>query len=523
MANFAGAAMPELGGPGVDWFDAVHLLPRAGVSFGVFSTESAENFDLFSAYREAVFLTGLDNPAPDSVDVPDLPSLPYEFPPGTSLRDPGSTSLAVTGMEVVALAATQAQFNVELGFELDVGTLTLDVSGTRVGVILPEADGEVVEKLEWSTNILPKSGGRNEQRIALRDNPRQAFEVKLALDGTARRTWANSLFGAQSALYALPLWWDRLLTTVAISPSGSTATVASTSYCDMRVGGLVLVYSGDDNYDLLEVATVTATTVTFGSGVVNSYPIGSQVVPVRVATVEPLVRSSRPPYQLETFNVRFDVVDNDTGAPSGSTSGWSTFGSRVLIDGHNVMFGNVAATVARNVVVIDNAQGQVYRASLWDRSKHGTSVGFSPKTRADLWALRTLLVSFRGPQTSFWIPTRHDDLVPTQNLTIALSSLVVENCGYTRFVNSAAGRNKVRITFSDGTTTTRGITAAVETSATEETLTVDSAWLATKTPAEVARIEFLELVRLDGDEVEIRHVDVGRATVQAPVMAVVET
>lgn len=523
MTSYPTKVCPELGGVGCDWFENAYLLPRAGLDFGVVATQTSMPIDLFSAYRDSIFLTDFNNGAPDSVEVPDLPSLPYELVPFSSLRDPASTELSVSGISVVALATTQARFDTTLDFVLDVGTLSLDVSGIRVGFVLPDFDGEVIEKLSWSTDVLRKVAGKAEQRIARRENPRQSFEVTFLLAGLERRQWANTLFGGQSALFSLPLWHDRLTTTAAILVAGTSATVASTAYCDIRVGGLCVVYQDSVTYDVLQVATVTSTTVTFASGTVNAYAVGAQLAPVRMCAVEPTVRSTRPPYAVEKYNVRFDVVDNDTGAPAGDVSTWGSFAARVLIEDPNVMYGELQSSMTRNVVAIDNGTGLVTRISQWDRSKHGFPFGFSPKTRAALWRVRQLLISLRGMQTSFWVPTHHDDLVPTQDLTIAMSSLVVENCSYAQYVNATAGRNKVKITFSDGTTTTRGITAAVETSATEETLTVDSAWIATKTPAEVSRIEFLELVRLDSDEVEIRHQSLGRATCQVPMMAVTET
>jgi hypothetical protein len=170
--------------------------------------------------------------------------------------------------------------------------------------------------------------------------------------------------------------------------------------------------------------------------------------------------------------------------------------------------------------VIDGETGIISHVSQWEISKSAHHVGFLAKTMVEVYALRLLLLALRGRQATFVSPTFIADLEVTQNLISAGVTMVIANIGYARYVQSRMPRAVFRIRFTDGTSLIRRIMSASETSATEETLTLDTTWPSSKTVAQITDVQFLQTSRLATDTVRIRHLGVGRARVSAPATVV---
>ncbi|SFB65560.1 hypothetical protein SAMN04244574_04842, partial [Azotobacter beijerinckii] len=125
--------------------------------------------------------------------------------------------------------------------------------------------------------------------------------------------------------------------------------------------------------------------------------------------------------------------------------------------------------------------------------------------RAERGALRSLLYALRGRQVPVWLPTHAADLEPVATVTAVATTLDVANVGYTRFGQSRPGRRDIRIELWDGTAFHRRITGSSELSADVERLAIDSPLGVQVEPAEVLRISWLTLCRLDSDSLEIHH------------------
>ena len=88
-------------------------------------------------------------------------------------------------------------------------------------------------------------------------------------------------------------------------------------------------------------------------------------------------------------------------------------------------------------------------------------------------------------------------------------------------VKMVAPHDHIRITKTDGTTLDRAITNVAEIDADEERISVDGNWPSNIAVADIERIEYLELVRLDSDRIRVAHHEVaGDATIDLPVRSV---
>lgn len=509
--------------PGTDWFQRFHRLPRGTIDFGVIVTSSDRRVEVFSAHRRQ---TASLNPVTISdapgVVIPDLPSLPYAQHPFTSVLDPLSGDLAPIALLVRALRDGPPSFLETITFTYDLGSVVIPIAGVRAVLFAFAPEAGYDETIEFLTEVHSTVDGR-EQRVSIRKQPRQGFEFDVPLDGRARREMQSTLFSLIGRQVTVPSWVDRMRLTSPTVIGGTVLAVDSTTDVDVRVGGLVVVWEDERTFEVLTVASVGPTSVTVTSALMAVHPAGSLAVPARVCRFDGAVQGARHPVNLEAFRPRFVVSDNDTGAPTADDGTFPIFSGKTVIDDCNFLEATSPEAIGREVFVLDGEAGLVTEESPWASSVRASMKGFRTGVRADLFALRRLLLFLRGRQVSFWLPTFQDDLVPTQGISSAAIDLFVENVGYSRHVAASRPRDAVRVTLSNGTVLRRRVLTAVEVDDDEEHLTVDSAWGVTASAADVRRIDFLMPVRLDSDRLVIRHGrSIGRARVGAPVREVIE-
>lgn len=512
-----------------DWFERVHLLPKTEIAFGNIITLEQAEYELFNARRtSSTTLTAATfNGVTPGVELPNL-SLPITRGPLSSFLDPATTANnSGTGLgtlvryKVNATETGRPVFDGTIDFSFSTGDeLSLRLSGTRI-IFLPfEYEAPVQETLAFLTDIIESLNGQ-EQRIALRSNPRQTFRVEYALDEVERQRMQVTLMDWMDRTFGFPLWHETVKLTAAVSAGATVYQVANADDCDFRVGGLAVVLTDNNVFDVITISAKTATTITASDPSVNAYAKGSRLMPLRLARITGAVQGRRFVRNLETFQVEFEVTDNATGTLTGSTTGWSTYNSRVLLDDCNVVRGQESGfEFNRRMYVIDNQSGVVNVRSPWDRSKRSHVKGFVARNRDEILKLRRLLISLSGRQKAFYIPTFIEDLTPAANISIGTSTIDISNIEYARFAQSRDPKNLFRITFTDGSSLVREITAATKISSTVERLTLDTTWPANRTIAEVSRIQFYELVRFDTDKLTLTYPRIGLATLQAPVRAV---
>lgn len=498
-----------------DWFEKFHVRPGEFIFGNILSTQQVP-VSVYSAYRTATHSwDAFVNNAGAGVELLNTPTFPYTFPPQTGFQ----------GLLLVVATNGPPVVDTTLDFVFDTMTISPIIQLNRLVLFDLPPEMPYTELLEFLTDIHAHRDG-SEQRIALRKNPRQSFEWDLVLeDAFTRSRIHNLLFDWHARNFGIPIWHEARFLSAAVTAGAMTASIATTSYADYRVGGLVLIYESHTKFDVMEIDTagIGATTLTFTNPVQNTYTTKALMMPLRTGNLQPTVAGSRLLSDGGRLALRFRVNDNDNNLAS--TAGWNTYNSKVVLDDVNSVGESglsVAEELIRDLIVIDGDVGQSTVETLWPHDKRSHTKTFWTKTPADLWKVRQLLHALRGRQTSFYLPTKGYDLIPTTGLLNLGTSLTVRNVGYARYVAQRQTRNIIQVVFNDGTATlTREITASSEVDANTETMTVDIAWPATKALSTIDRIQFIELSRFESDTFRFRYA-LGERTcrVSAPTITV---
>lgn len=494
-----------------DWFERVHVLPRS-IDLGNILGVVQVDMEVYNAYRDdSRDFTNFTNNAGNGVSIIDLPGLPV-------------TLNAQEGLQLTLEVTTDGppDINGTLDFTFDIGSAMVPIEGSRIVLFPFRPEAPMVERLEFLTDIFVKIDG-TEQRVALRKNPRQTFEMEIFReDGVERQRIDNMLFDWQARVFGVPVWFEPMALTADASIGQTTINVNTTNYADLRVGGLAVIIKDDSTFETLEIASIGPTTIGFASPLMQDHDASEvEVYPVRTTIAPDLVRIRRRAVNAETRRVVMRVLDNDSDLAD--TAAFSVYDSKVLFDDPNLIDGLADESMQRRTVGFDNNTGKFSQVSPWDRSRDGSSKGFFTRTRRQLWELRQVLHALRGRQVSFYVPTFAEEITPTATLTNGGSTLTMTNVGYAKFTMNRQPRDVIRIRLTDQTELIRTITDSSEVDADTEQLTVDTSWPMDITVGEIERIDFYRKVRFDTDSFTITHTDSGgQARTIAPVKAVLE-
>lgn len=512
----------------IDWWEKVHILPRTVIDFGNIITQKQDTYELYSAYRsQNITLSSIVNNALPGIDLPDE-GPPEVVPPQSSMLDASTTDNTgdafVLGTmvlrDIIAEANGLPVFDTTIDFSFSSGDFVqLFVSGSRIVLMSQEYEAPVKETLAFLTEIITVLTGA-EQRLALRKQPRQLYEVVYKLTTNDRQRMQALLMDWTNNVFGFPLWHEKLRTTAAASVGATVYQVTGADDVDLRVGGLAVIITDSNTFDVISITAKTDTTITAGDPSINAYPVGTTIMPLRTATVMRAVTGARAQNNLETFKIVFEVTDNDTGALTGSTAAYSTFNGKVLFDDCNVVSGEMPEQYKRRIYRIDGKTGLVHRSSTWDRNKRSSQKGFVLRNRTEVMDFRKLMLSLRGRQISFYAQTDIEDLEVKASLGVGANTMDIERIEYERFIQSREPKITFKITFTDDTSLVREVQSATGVDSTTERLTLDTTWPATRTVDEIVRVQFYELSRFDADNVVINYPRIGLADSEMPVVQV---
>lgn len=496
---------------GVNWFNMLHILPRR-IDAGNILTTQVRTLDIFNAFLyESHDLEAFINNAGAGTNITDLPSLPYSIPPLKSL---------LLTLEITPDGAPT--INTTLDFDTDEPyMLSIPITGTRVVMFPYEPEAPLTERLLFLTDVLESIDG-TEQRVSLRKAPRQEFIMKLVReDGPERQKIDMLAFDWTSRVFGIPLWTQPSFLTGAATAGQSSVNVDDTTLGEFRADGLAIVYESEDKFDALEVLSVGSTVVNFKSPLLNNYSVGARVMPLRTAVTSVPVKERKYAVNLAEFEITMRVLDNDVDLSD--VTGWPTYNSKVLLSDPNAIDTTLDGDIARSITVFDNEAGKFSQDSTWNRARHGSAKTFITRNRSGLWSVRKLLHALRGKQVSFYLPTFTKDVTLAVAYASGDPAITIVNVGYARYAKQRTPKLDMRIILTNGTIFTRTVSSSAEVDPATEQLTLSTSIGQNITPAQVARIEFLEKVRIDNEEITIEHQDAnGTAKVGFPVRVVLE-
>lgn len=475
----------------VPWFEIAHLLPRLVQDVGNLSSEQIINCELYNADRtNQITVNFITNNLGVGFIVEGVPPTPFNIATQDSLsftiRVLQSGDLIIDGEYTLTLSTGEEY--------------TISIIGSRIVLLPLRPEAPLREHLVWETKIL-SSIDVGEQRIANRATPRSVFEFTLK---EGRKTAETILFDRQSKLLAVPAWHEPSFLTSAGNIGDYTIYVDTTEYGNFYVGGYAIIFTDKYTFDALKIASKTTTSITFESPLAANHAKDTQVMPLMSAFVEATTPMVKAVYNDQ--DIQLKLLVHATPNDIASTTAWNSYNGKVLMDEPNyIPSRQIREAFRTKIYVLDNLSGDRGQFAQQIRALRHSQKGFKTNSRQELWELRQLLHALKGRQVSFYIPTFSKDLVPNTTLLQSNSTLTMDNIGYTLNVDERWPRQVFRLHLKNGTILTRTIVGSSELSNSVEQLTVDIVWPYDILVTDIERIEFLEKVRFDTDDIMIIH------------------
>lgn len=361
-------------------------------------------------------------------------------------------------------------------------------------------NGAVLERLEWQTDVLEADNG-TEQRRRVREYPRRTFEFDVLLEGQARRTAENLLYGKQASELYLPVWMDAEPLSAAVSAT-DVIVPAVTATRDYTADNLVALIKDTDNLDneLGAVEVVGGSTLTLYAGLSASWPAGSTLIaPIRTVTLPDSMSMGRFTGDASYGRYRFACIDFTDYALASETS----YRNYPVLEQRPNWTEDIAQDYTRKPRRSDSGRGVPVTTDYWGGPVLLQSHRWLCDGRAQIDTLRKFLFARAGRLSAFWQPSWAQDLVLAATIGASDTTIDVQHCGYTAHIAQAIGRRDIRIETRAGTVYYRRISASAEISATVERLTISSELGSSVTADDIAVISFMRLARLDTDAVEL--------------------
>lgn len=473
-----------------DLYHRFHVAPRA-IALGNVVTQQVQPVVVWNAYRRAHILTsiGLDNA--EGIDVSGTPSPPVQFAPGQERAY--DVEIAADGPAVIAATITLNFSNGE--------SMEIEVGGTRIVIWnwQPNWAAGMIERLQWYTDVMQAARGE-EQRRALRLDPRQYLEFSCAATGIDRRLMESALYNWGARTWAVPLWFDGQ-DLAATLPSGSTEIPLNPAGRSYRAGDLVLLTNGDpETGEAVEIDSVGAT-ITLARATQLTWPVGTRVYPARAAVIENLATVSRFTGQASDLRLQWRM----TKPMSWTAEATPTYRGLPVLEQKPNWTEDPTLGFERKLSILDAGTGRVEVTDETGLPLGAQHMRYTLPSRAAIDAWKKRLWALRGKQGPIWVPTWADDLTIVATIGDSSTSIDVAWAGYVKYISQDPNRRDIRIELHDGTIFYRRIQSSMEVSSTVERLTINTALGQTVQPEEVALVSFMAQSRSDSDQHELAY------------------
>lgn len=356
--------------------------------------------------------------------------------------------------------------------------------------------GEVVEVLEWRTDVLRARAG--EQRQRLRERPRRQWHFKHLFTPENQSAARAIVRGATS--YQVPDW----IKVVYAGPVGAGSPVSitmDTTGLGLAAGQKVVLWNGISDYEVCTVDSVSPTALVLAY--VMSARAATGIYRLDQAHAGVALDIARPAGPLRQASISFEAPAVDTYA---ATSYSQYRGHDVLPVVPVVGSGSLAENVEWPLERFDNGIGLVSASHQRDMPDDRFMMRWHVFTAADIAALRAWVASRYGRWLAFWQSTWERDLTVAADITAVATTLRVylpagaTSLGRTAFDLEIQAPSSVlyrRVTSVSAGPLVGGRPTA--------DLTIDSALGVAVPAAAFGRISFMRCARFDADRIELLH------------------
>ena len=417
---------------------------------------------------------------------------------GIEVIGPTNFNLAHNGFQTYTITVSAdgpPTVNAQLLFDWAAPTLDASIAivGARV-VPFPFLYGQgATETLVWSNQVITANDG-SEQRIRIRNNPRQGFSVRAFIPFHLQAFADNLLYGWRGNLWGVPVFSEcRTLTLPTVI--GTNLVTVSTLYGQFVEGDLAIIYNTATDFEIIQIFSFTVSEIITVNPVNKVFSTNAVVTPM--ITCRMLGHPIRQTTGFGSFvSAEFEAIKNSS-LPS-VASPIQFLGSDVFLDEQlGLDNGRVKDTYEARVDTLDYDPSNVSTFAPWANTKKRRVFGQQLTSQQELWEFRGWLHRRAGRLVPVWMPTHEVDFT-FQNVGTVNLTLLVRDDGQVLYASArvhmmiVTKTEKILVTISSMVTDGSTITMVID---------VDL----NRDASELLHGEHLGLQRLASDRIELSH------------------
>lgn len=493
-----------------DFYYRIHVVP-ASIDVGFLLGEDVRNVTVWNAHFTVKTYSAFSATGSEGIGVTPPVSPPYNF---SALQE----QVFLFNVTVEGPPQISAVYTWVIGGE----TVQLRIVGERTVPFSFEPDwaDAVTETLAWRTDVIEARDG-SEQRIALRSKPRRSFEYRFQAVGRDWFRLQNTLWGWHRYSFALPLWTDKSNLT-ADAGEGALALFLDTTSRGFTAGGQAIVTAGPGDYEVVAISAVTSSTVSLVRPLRRAWAALTTVYPVAIGHLPGNVPVAKLTDNVAqgALTMNLDPVRTDPRLPTAAAAVTHN-GYEVVLQEPNWV-GELDNSSEQDFGILDNDIGpRSYQVTqTFARTVRGYRWLLGSRTEIDTF--RALLKRLNGRQKAVYIPTFAADMVLLENLLSGGTSMRVDSPKLASFIGVKRAYQRVMIEMTNGTRYYHSIINVSEDLDGSQIVGLSPSAATLIVPANVRRICFMPLFRLDSDEVVLTWQTDSVATVEASFRLVTE-
>lgn len=457
----------------------------------------------WNATYDSVELSSVGAIGADGIELTSPFSVPHTFAPFEEATF--ELNIALTGP--AAISATYS-------FVFAIETINVSVTGSRVTLwpFAPNWKNPVDEFLEWSTNVITAHDG-SEQRIQLRSEARRGIEYEFLLGREDSQRFDSITWGWQNRMFAVPYWQYQTRLTADVA-AGATSIPANTTDAGFVVGETAAIYANAGAYEVVEIASVTPTSIELTRGTLNSWGSGTRLFPVSISKVLGNIPVTRQTSAALTGRVSFmaNPVVNDSFTPEASAP--TTYNGYEVITRQPDWQGGVSNDIDYPNDTVDFSVGPLDISVTRDTPVLMKRYRWLLRNRAAVREFREFLKRRSGMAVPVYVPSWHEDLTLSSAISSSATTISCLNRDFFSLVGVDPARAHLMIRARSGAIYYRPITT-VSLAGETVVLGIGTALGLTLQPTDVKAIHFLGLYRLAADRVTLEWQTDSVATVDA--------
>lgn len=472
-----------------DYYERVHVIPGR-IDLGNLIAAQTHDVEVWNAHTTGgKLLSEIQELDTESITYSGQPAAPTTF---------GLLESRVYQFEIAEAGPVSTEAVFTFVFPGETPDLTFTATRVVVWPFHPHWRAPLVERLAWLTDVL-EAADATEQRRALRSIPRRAFSYPLLAAGADRQHLDALLWEWQGRLFALPLWTDEGRLTAGAS-AGANSLSLDTTQMGYDAGGYAVLWASTLQTEAVEIASVAAGGLTLADPLRADWPAGTRIYPARLARLQDAQTLTSYTDAVAEAAVSFEVAaDGDVTAVDSTAS----YRGLPVLDQAPNWRDDIGDEYRRLLQRVDNRTGVVGVTDLRNRTTPLQDYLWTLGSREDIGALRAWLHARQGRLNAIWVPSFKADLMLVQSVVAGQDFINIAAIAYARFLRDAIGRRDILIQLHDGSRLYRRIDDASVVDSSTEQLALDSALGQDFGPADVQRISFLQLCRLESDTVEL--------------------